>query len=121
MPKDFRMQRIADLIRVTLSELLLQGMEEQRFHEVTITRVSVSRDMNHARVYVSFMPKVDVKAMTAALNGAAKSLRYRLAQAVELRVTPELRFYYDDSAVKGQRIQDLLNKALKNTNQDDEQ
>jgi ribosome-binding factor A len=115
MPKDFRMQRIADLIRTTLSEILLQGTEDQRFHEVTITRVSVSRDMNHARIYVSFMPEVDTKKMTAALNSAAKYLRYSLAQSVKLRVTPELRFYYDDSAAKGHRIIELLNKALKNT------
>jgi ribosome-binding factor A len=40
-------------------------------------------------------------------------LRYSLAQAIKLRVTPELRFYYDDSSIKGQRIVDLLNKALK--------
>ena len=114
MPKDFRMQRIADLIRTALSEIFLEGMEDRRFHQVTITRVTVSRDMNHARIYVSFMPGVDGDEMIAALNGAAKSLRYELAQAVKLRVTPELRFFYDDSNVKGQRIVELLNKALKN-------
>lgn len=118
MPKDFRMQRIADLIRTTLSEILLEDPEEQRFHEVTITRVTVSRDLNHARIYVSYMPEVDTEEMTEALNRAAKSLRYSLAQAVKLRVTPELRFFYDDSSVKGQRIIELLNKALKNTNKE---
>lgn len=113
MPKDFRMQRIADLIRTTLAEILLQDTEDKRFHEVTITRVSVSRDLGHAKIYVSFMPDEDSVEMTLALNRAAKYLRYNLAQAVKLRVTPELRFYYDDSNVKGQRIVDLLNKALK--------
>ncbi len=118
MPKDFRIQRIADLIRTALSEILLEDLEDKRFHEVTITRVSVSRDLNHARIYVSFMPEVDTQEMTTVLNRAAKSLRYNLAQAIKLRVTPELRFYYDDSSVKGQRIVDLLNKALKNTNKE---
>ena len=113
MPKDFRMQRVADLIRTALSEMLVEDPEDKRFREVTITRVTVSRDMNHAKIYVSFMPGRDSEEMTAALNHAAKSLRYNLAQTVKLRVTPELRFYYDDSSVKGQRIVDLLNKALK--------
>lgn len=113
MPKDFRMQRIADLIRTSLSEILIQENDERRFNEVTITRVTVTKDMSHARVYVSFMHEEDNETMTAALNRAARMLRYHLAHAIKLRVTPELRFYYDDSTVKGQRIVDLLNKALK--------
>lgn len=113
MPKDFRIQRIADLIRTALSEILLEDAEDKRFHKVSITRVTVSRDLNHARVYVSFMPGVHIEEMTAMLNSAAKSLRYTLAQAIKLRVTPGLRFYYDDSNAKGQRIVELLNKALK--------
>jgi ribosome-binding factor A len=113
MPKDFRMQRISDLIRTTLSQILLRETEDKRFHGVTITRLVVSRDLNHARIYVSFMPDQDTQEMTKALNHAAKYLRYHLAQEIKLRVTPELRFYYDDSNVKGQRIADLLNKALK--------
>ncbi len=113
MPKDFRLQRIADLIRTTLSEIFLRESENHRFREVTIIRVIVTRDLSHARIYVSYMPGVDTQEMTALLNSAAKSLRYHLAQAIQLRVTPELRFYYDDSNVKGQHIVDLINKALK--------
>src|SRR5690242_6313994 len=101
MPKDFRMQRIADLIRTTLAEILLQETEDKRFHGVTITRVTASRDLNHAKIYVSFMPDQDTKEMTKALNNAAKYLRFNLAREIKLRVTPELRFYYDDSNVKG--------------------
>lgn len=112
MPKDFRMQRIADLIRTTLAEILLQE-DDRRFHEVTLTRVTVSRDLNHAKIYVSFMPGVNAEEMIEVLNAHAKPLRYHLAQAIKLRVTPELRFYFDDSNLKGQRIVELLNKALK--------
>ena len=113
MPKDFRMQRISDQIRTTLAEILLQDAEDKRFQEVTITRLTVSRDLGHAKVYVSFIQDQDIKEMTAALNRAAKYLRFKLAHEIKLRVTPELRFYYDDSNVRGQRIMDLLNKALK--------
>lgn len=112
MPKDFRMQRIADLIRVSLSELLLEEIDKH-FNEVVITRVIVSRDLAHAKIYVSFITDVDIKEMIKALNYDAKTLRYNLAHAIKLRVTPGLRFYYDDSNVKGQRIADLLNQALK--------
>lgn len=113
MPKDFRMQRITDLIRTTLAEILLQEAEDKRFHDVSITRVIVSRDLGHAKIYVSFITEHNIKEMVAALNHGAKYLRYQLAQAVKLRVTPELKFYYDDSNVRGQRIITLLNNALK--------
>lgn len=113
MPKDFRMQRIADLIRTTLSEILLREAEDERFNAVSITRVTVSRDLSHAKIYVGFITDEDSAARTKMLNHAAKYLRYQLAQEIKLRVTPELKFYYDDSNVKGQRIMTLLNKALK--------
>ncbi len=113
MPKDFRMQRIADLIRTALAEILHQEREDERFRYVSITRVSVSRDLHHAKIYVSFMPEEKVQDRIKTLNQAVKQLRYQLAQSIKLRITPELRFYYDDSSVKGQRIVDLLNKALK--------
>lgn len=113
MPKDFRMRRIADLIRTTLAEILLQEAEDERFHDVNITWVTVSRDLSHAKIYVSFLTDQDSKERVAMLNGAAKYLRYQLAKEIELRVTPALRFYYDDSNVRGQRIMTLLNKALK--------
>lgn len=113
MPKNFRLQRISDLIRTTLAEILLQHSEDKRFREVTITRVTVSRDLSHAKVYVSYITDQDTKEMTKALNHAAKFLRYTLANQIELRVTPELKFHYDDSNVRGQKIMDLLNKALK--------
>lgn len=113
MPKDFRMQRIADLIRMTISEILLQEAEDERFREVIVTRAIVSRDLKHAKIYVSFITDQDVNARVKSLNRAAKYLRYSLAQAIKMRVTPELKFYFDDSNVKGQRITDLLNQALK--------
>lgn len=113
MPKDFRMQRIADSLRIALSEILLQETEDKRFHEVTITRMMVSRDLSHAKVYVSFLSDQNIKEITAALNRAAKFLRFKLAQDMKLRVTPQLKFYYDDSTVRGQRIMTLLNKALR--------
>jgi len=113
MPKDFRMQRISDLIRTSLSEILLRETEDKRFHSVTITKVVVSRDLSHARIYISVMPDQSPEEVTQMLNHAAKQLRYHLAQEIEMRVTPELRFFFDDSAIKGQRISELLNKALK--------
>jgi ribosome-binding factor A len=62
------------------------------------------------------------KETVAALNNAAKFLRYALAQTkIEMRVIPQLRFVYDDSTERGSRITSLINNALKNTNSENDE
>lgn len=110
-----RTERIADLIQQSLAQLLLQDMGDERFKFVTITGVSVTRDLAHAKVYVSVLADTpeDIKRIVTALNHAHKSIRYNLAHAVKLRIVPELKFVYDETTAKGFHITDLINKANK--------
>ncbi|MBV9576312.1 MAG: ribosome-binding factor A, partial [Gammaproteobacteria bacterium] len=55
-----------------------------------------------------------IKQTIQALNRSAKSLRYHLARAVDLRIVPELKFVYDDSTARGFHISSLIDKAVKN-------
>jgi ribosome-binding factor A len=107
-----RTQRVADLIQKALASMLLQEMNDDRFRLVTITGVTVSRDLSYAKVYVSVL--VDepdqIKAMIHDLNAAAKPLRFHLAKAVKLRIAPELKFVYDESTAYGFKIKTLLDK-----------
>ena len=80
---------------------------------ITITGVNVSHDLAYAKIFVSVLEEDKAKETLVALNNAAKYLRYSLANAIELRVTPELKFVYDDSSVRGSRITSLINSALK--------
>lgn len=115
MTKAFkRGQRINDLIQNTLAEILQREAKDLRFGMVTVTGVTVAHDLSHAKVFVSVLEEDKAVETLAALNNAAKYLRYLLANAVELRVTPELKFVYDDSTVRGTRISSLINTALKN-------
>jgi ribosome-binding factor A len=79
----------------------------------TITSVSVSADLSYAKVYVSVLEDEKAPEIIAMLNKARKNLRYELANTVELRITPELKFFYDDSVVRGSRISSLINDAFK--------
>lgn len=110
-----RTQRVADLVQKTLAQMLLQDMSDERFRLVTITSVTVSRDLSYAKVYVSVLmdDEIKVKEIIEALNHAAKSLRYNLAHAVDLRIAPELKFVYDESTARGFRISGLIDSALK--------
>jgi ribosome-binding factor A len=116
MAQGNRMDRVSQLVQTTLADILLKESEDTRFHMVTITSVILARDLSTAKVFVSIWDESKVEETIAALNKASKYLRYALAQSkIEMRVIPELKFYYDDSTVRGNRIQSLLNTALKNT------
>lgn len=110
-----RTQRVGDLIQQTLAQILLQDMSDDRFRFVTITGVSVSRDLSYAKIFVSVLldEAADIKEIVADLNRAAKPLRYQLAQQVDLRIVPELRFVYDESTAHGFRISNLIDSAIK--------
>lgn len=122
MPKGYsRIQRVADVIQTALAEILQREAAELDVGMVTVTGVDVSHDMSHAKVFVSVLDETTAKEAIKALNAAAKFIRYELAHAVTLRVTPELKFVYDDSTVRGSRISSLINDALKTKkNNDDE-
>jgi len=114
MPRGFsRVQRIAASIQTNLAEILLRDSEDPRFRLITITGVNLARDLSFAKVYVSILEEEKSKEIIAALNRAAKFFRFTLAHKIDLRVVPELRFYYDDSTVRGYHISSLLNATQK--------
>jgi len=108
-----RPQRVADLIQTTLADILQKDAENYQLGMITITSASISKDLSFAKIYVSVLDESKAAETIAALNNVAKNLRYELAHAVKLRITPELKFYYDDSGVRGQRMSSLINDALK--------
>lgn len=110
-----RTRRIADEIQKQLATMLLRDMSDERFSRVTIVSVNVTKDLSYAKIYVSVLLDEEdkIKETVDALNRAAKSLRYNLAKAVDLRVVPELKFVYDSSTAHGFRINDLIDKAIK--------
>jgi len=108
-----RKQRVSDLIQNSLAEIIHSEAKDSRFGMITITGVDVAPDLTYAKVYVSVLDEAKAKETVAALNNAAKYFRYSLAQAVDLRITPQLKFVYDDSIVRGNRINSLINDALK--------
>ena len=114
MAQGNRMQRVAGLVQITLADILLKESEDERFHMVTITHVSLAKDLSSAKVFVSVWDETKASEILEALNHASKYLRYALAQSkIEMRVIPELHFIYDESTVRGNRIASLINDALK--------
>ena len=105
-----RIGRINEEIRKELSALL-RTVKDPRVSEglLTITHVDTTSDLRYARVYISALRCDDEKALLKGLKSASGYLRHQLGQAIDLRYTPELQFFMDDSIAHGAHILDLLN------------
>lgn len=114
-----RKARVADLVQKALAKIILQELADERFRFVTITDVTMSRDLSYAKVFVSMLEDdpVEIKATVDALNQSAKHIRHSLAHEVKLRIAPEVKFHYDESTAHGFKISSLIDSAIKKKNE----
>ncbi|MGV8050058.1 MAG: 30S ribosome-binding factor RbfA [Anaerolineaceae bacterium] len=109
MPSTLRMKRINDRIKEILSITLLTKMEDPRLTNVYITDVKVDRELDFANIYVSAAEGVErSREVLEALNHARGFLKFELANEIDLRVMPKLRFYWDPTPERADRIDTLL-------------
>ncbi|MDD5782480.1 MAG: 30S ribosome-binding factor RbfA [Muribaculaceae bacterium] len=107
-----RQQKIARLIQKELSEIFRQQTAKMGNVLVSVSAVRVSPDLSIARVYLSIFPSEKADEILKNINASAKTVRYELAQRVryQLRKTPELSFFVDDSLDYIEHIDELLKK-----------
>ena len=87
---------------------------------ITVTGVDVTRDLRHAKVFISVMGSDSERASTVeALEGMAGHLRSRLARVLSLRVAPSLSFKLDESVARAARIESLLAQVRDNKPDDE--
>jgi ribosome-binding factor A len=104
-----RADRIADIIRQALAEVIQQDTRDPRIGFVTLTQVKLSPDLRHAKVYVSRLGEgAEVDEALRALNQAAPYFRKALAGRTRLRFVPALRFLRDTAVERGRRVEELL-------------
>lgn len=109
MPKTFhRTDRVSAQLRRELGTLVHSAVREHGLPSVSVSDVEITRDMAHAKVFVTaLMPERSVEAVKG-LKELAWGLRMELARAMKLRHVPQLHFHYDDSVDRGERIDNLL-------------
>jgi ribosome-binding factor A len=113
MPKEYpRARRVADQIQRELSRLIVVELKDPRLRLVTVTEVEVTRDLAHAKVFVSVLGSDDAGDAVAALRHAAGHLRHLLGQAMRMRTVPELHFSEDRTLVEASRLSALINRAV---------
>jgi ribosome-binding factor A len=116
MAKDYsRTQRIGDQMQRELAVLIQREIKDPRLGLVTITAVDVSRDLSHAKVFVTVMGQdapEQIKLNLEILAEAAGYLRMLLGKSMKVRTIPQLHFQYDASIRRGAELSALIERAV---------
>jgi ribosome-binding factor A len=109
MPSALRLQRIADRIREELSVMIVMEVSDPRLNGISITGVKVDRELTFADIFVSAIEGHErAPEVLAGLAHANGFLRKALAERIELRVFPRLRYHWDPTPEKADHIERLL-------------
>ncbi len=106
-----RQLRVAELIRHALSEMLTRGEihdEVLAAHVVTVPEVRMSPDLRLATIYIMPLGGKDTDAVLAALERNRRYIRGEVAEAVNLKFAPDIRFLADETFAEADRIEQLL-------------
>ena len=100
------MKAISHIITYELKNPDVTGM-------ISVTRCKVTPDLKYAKVYVSLLNSKNVEKTMQGLKNSAGFIRSQVAKKVNLRITPELVFEYDDSIEHGEKIDNILKEISK--------
>jgi ribosome-binding factor A len=106
-----RTRRVSELVKREIASLIANQLNDDRINRVTVTGVTVSRDLKQSTVYVSAMDtRIANSKVESLLNNSAGYLRRLLSKRLEMRTTPALVFKYDNSIEKGVQMSQLIDK-----------
>ena len=103
-----RTDRISAQLRRDIGELVHEAVREHGLPSVSVSDVEVTRDLAHAKIFVTALDPASEKEVIKALKDLAKEMRYQLGKRMKIRSLPELHFQYDASLDRGERIEQLL-------------
>jgi len=114
-----RSERMSDEIRSILGNIFIANIQIQDAGLLTVSKVEVTSDLRLAKVFISLLnSKKTSNEVIDYLKHRRKVIRYHLGNKLNAKFVPDLRFYYDDSLKKAEKIGTLLNKIRKNKNLD---
>jgi ribosome-binding factor A len=121
VPRDFnRSERVAGSLRRELARLIQMELKDPGIGFVGLSDVEVSRDLSHAKVWVTVFEPDKARSSIEALNQASGFLRRRLGQEMRIRSVPELHFHHDASVETGRRMDELIETAVSSDRHADE-
>lgn len=108
--RSIRQEKVNQEVLRALEAIIAEDVKDKRVNcFVQVTECCINKDFSFCKVYVNIEDKeVDKKSVIDALNDAKNFIKFELYQRTNLKRTPELRFYYDDSKDKLDRIEEIL-------------
>lgn len=116
-----RADRVAELLKEEVSKLLLFEIKSPELGFLTITKVKMTDDLRHAKIFFSVLgDSTAISLATETLNRLTGRIRKEIGHRLSLRYVPELQFLYDDNLAYSAHIQDILEKLHNTTNEKNE-
>ncbi|OGW45025.1 MAG: ribosome-binding factor A [Nitrospirae bacterium RBG_13_41_22] len=108
-----RSQRVGDLLREEIADIIIYKLKDPRIGFVTVTGVDVTDDIKIAVVYISILKEEEKKTTLDILNSAKSFIRSELSKRLRMKFIPSIEFRLDSSIEYGSRIETLLNEIRK--------
>lgn len=105
-----RSQRVGDLLREEIADIVIHRLKDPRIGFVTITGADVTDDIKIAKIYVSIFKDEDKKTTLEILNSAKSFIRSELSKRLRMKSIPSIEFRLDTSIEYGNKIDNLLKK-----------
>lgn len=116
---DSRLRRVEDQLQREIATMIQQDMKDPRVAMITVTGVEVTRELEQATIFVTLLgaDEAAAKIPVKVLNNAAGFLRREIGRRLSMRHVPVLKFKYDVSIEKGNRLSQLIREAREQDDQ----
>jgi ribosome-binding factor A len=108
-----RSQRVSDLIREEIADIIMNKVKDPRLGFVTVTGAKITEDLKIATIYLSILKEEEKEKTLEMLNSAKGFIRAELAKRLKMKFIPSLTFRIDESLEYGVRIEKLLREIKK--------
>ncbi len=121
MPKTQRTQRVGDLIKKEISDIIQRKLKDPRIGLLTVTDVSMTVDLRYAKVYFTVLgDEQELHQAQIGLESARTFIQGEVGRRVRIKYTPELSFHYDTSLQRGIHIDNILRELKEHHDKESE-
>ena len=109
-----KIERLNHKFAIEISNIIKGEVKDERIDFVTVTDVSITNDLSHAKVYVTVLKDEERDNAIKALNKARGFIEMELSKRVDIRKMPELKFVYDESIEYSNNIENIIERLNNN-------
>ena len=113
-----KIERLNHTIQQEISMILQTEVKDEHIKFVTITGVDTTSDLSFSKIYYTVLDKDKIDSTKEALEKASSFIRTKLAERIDIRHTPELKFIYDTSIAYGEHIEEIIENIHEKDNKE---